>query len=73
MKHLTTISVALYLKQVNIFFLMIIPITILLGAVGYLYYNSKDEVSLIEVDQLDSSKEKIEDDDLYKDLEDLFI
>ena len=73
MKHLTTISVALYLKQVNIFLLMIIPITILLGAVGYLYYNSKVEASLIELDQLDSSKEKIKDDDLYKDLEDLFI
>ena len=72
MRHLTTISVALYLKQVNIFF-MIIPIAILLGAVGYLYYQSKDEVSLIEVDQLDSSNEKIADDDLYKDLEDLFI
>ena len=52
---------------------MIIPITILLGAVGYLYYNSKDEVSLIEADQLNSSKEKISDDDLYKNLEDLFI
>ena len=52
---------------------MIISITILLGAVGYLYYKSKDEVTLIEVDQLDSSKEKISDDDLYKDLEDLFI
>ena len=70
---MTTISVALYLKQVNIFFLMIIPITILLGAVGYLYYKSKDEVTIIEVDQLDFSKEKIVDDDLYKDLEDLFI
>ena len=52
---------------------MIISITILLGAVGYLYYKSKDEVSLIEVDHIDSSKEKIEYDDLYKDLEDLFI
>ena len=52
---------------------MIIPITFLLGAVGYLYYKSKDEVTLLEVDQLDSSKEKITDDDLYKDLEDLFI
>ena len=52
---------------------MIIPITILLGAVGYLYYKSKDEVTLIEIDQLDSSKEKIADDDLYKNLEDLFI
>ena len=52
---------------------MIIPITIVLGAVGYLYYKSKDEVTLIEVDQFDSSKEKIDNDDLYKDLEDLFI
>ena len=52
---------------------MIIPITILLGAVGYLYYNSKDEVKLIEEDQLDYPKRKIEEDDLYKDLEDLFI
>ena len=52
---------------------MIIPITIFFGAVGYLYYKSKDEVTLIEVDQLDSSEEKIADDDLYKDLEDLFI
>ena len=52
---------------------MIIPITILLGAVGYFYYKSKEEITLIEVDQLDSSKEKITDDDLYKDLEDLFI
>ena len=52
---------------------MIIPITILLGAVGYLFYKSKDEVTLIELDQLDSAKEKISDDDLYKDLEDLFI
>ena len=52
---------------------MILPITLLFGAVGYLFYKSKDEVSLIEVDQLDSSKEQIEDDDLYKNLEDLFI
>ena len=52
---------------------MIIPVTIMLGAVGYLFYKSKDEVTLIERDQLDSSKEKISDDDLYKDLEDLFI
>ena len=52
---------------------MIVPITILLGVLGYLYYKSKDEVTLPEVDQLDSSKEKIADDDLYKDLEDLFI
>mgnify|MGYP001170482840 CR=1 FL=1 len=52
---------------------MIIPIAILFGAVGYFYYKSKDEVSLIEINNLDTSKEKIEDDDLYKYLEDLFI
>ena len=52
---------------------MIIPFTIFFGAVGYLYYKSKKEVSLIELDQFDASNEQIEDDDLYKDLEDLFI
>ena len=52
---------------------MIIPITFLFGVVGYLYYKSKDEISLLEVDQFDSSKEQIEEDDLYKNLEDLFI
>ncbi len=45
---------------------MIIPFTILFGVVGYLYYKSKDEVSLVESDQ-------IIEDDLYKDIEDLFI
>ena len=52
---------------------MIIPVTLLFGAIGYLYYKSKDEVTLIEVDQLETPIEKIEDDDLYKELEDLFI
>ena len=52
---------------------MILPITILLGAAGYLYYKSKDKVTLIEIEQLDPSKEKITDDDLYNDLGDLFI
>ena len=52
---------------------MIIPLTILLGAVGCLYYNSKNKVTLIKVNQLDCSNEKIEEDDLYKNLEDLFI
>ena len=52
---------------------MIIPFTLLLGAVGYVYYNSKEEVSLIEDNQLDIPNEQIEEDDLYKDLEDLFI
>ena len=48
--------------------LMILPTTLLLGALGYLFYTSKKELS---PDHLDP-KEK-ENDDLYKDLEDLFI
>ena len=47
---------------------MILPTTLLLGALGYLVYTSKKEIS---IDLLDP-KEK-ENDDLYKDLEDLFI
>ena len=45
---------------------MIIPFTLLFGALGYLYYKSKDEVSL-------DHSEQLKEDDLYKDLEDLFI
>ena len=52
---------------------MVIPFTLLFGALGYLYYKSKDEVTLVEEDQLDSPPEQLEEDDLYKDLEDLFI
>ena len=52
---------------------MIIPFTLLFGAVGYLYYKSKEEISLIEIDQVNTPSEQIEEDDLYKDLEDLFI
>ena len=52
---------------------MIIPFTLLLGAVGYFYYKSKEEVSLLNDHQLDIPDEQIEDDDLYRDLEDLFI
>ena len=52
---------------------MIIPFTLLIGAIGYLYYKSKDEVSLIEVEKLDSDNDQKDQDDLYKDLEDLFI
>ena len=48
--------------------LMILPTTLLLVALGYLFYTSKKELSL---DHLDT-KEK-ENDDLNKDLEDLFI
>ena len=52
---------------------MIIPLTLLFGAFGYLYYKSKEEVSLVEVKKLDSPSEQVDQDDLYKDLEDLFI
>ena len=52
---------------------MIIPLTLLFGAFGYLYYKSKDEVTLIQKETLNSSNKQAEKDDLYKDLEDLFI
>ena len=49
---------------------MILPTTLLLGALGYLFYTSKKE--LIQ-DQDDPEENQKENDDLYKDLEDLFI
>ena len=49
---------------------MILPTTLLLGALGYLFYTSKSELSLDHHDLMETQKEK---DDLYKDLEDLFI
>ena len=49
---------------------MILPTTLLLGALGYLFYNSKKELSLDQHDSLENQKEN---DDLYNDLEDLFI
>ena len=49
---------------------MILPTTLLLGALGYLFYTSKKELSLNHHDPLINQKEN---DDLYKDLEDLFI
>ena len=52
---------------------MIIPFTLLFGALGYLYYKSKEEVSLIELEQVDDQNKQEDSDDLYKDLEDLFI
>ena len=52
---------------------MIVPLTLLFGAIGYLYYKSKDEVSLLEVENVDSPSNQSDQDDLYKDLEDLFI
>ena len=49
---------------------MILPTTLLLGALGYLFYASKSQLSLDEHDLMENQKEN---DDLYKDLEDLFI
>ena len=49
---------------------MILPTTLLFGALGYLFYTSKKELLLDDDTPLESSKER---DDLYRDLEDLFI
>ena len=49
---------------------MILPTTLLLGALGYLFYTSKKELSL---DHHNPTKSQKENDDLYKELEDLFI
>ena len=51
---------------------MILPATLLLGALGYLFYNSKRELLLDHHDH-DLIENQKENDDLYKDLEDLFI
>ena len=50
--------------------LMILPTTLLLGVLGYLFYTSKKELLLDDDASLETSKER---DDLYSDLEDLFI
>ena len=49
---------------------MILPTALLLGALGYLFYTSKKELSLDHHELIEKQKDK---DDLYKDLEDLFI
>jgi len=49
---------------------MILPTTLLLGSLVYLFYTSKKELSLDHHDLIENQKEN---DDLYKDLEDLFI
>ena len=49
---------------------MILPTTLLLGALVYLFYTSKKELLL---DQNNPTENQKENDDLYKDLEDLFI
>jgi len=50
--------------------LMILPTTLFFGALGYLFYTSKKELSLDHHEFIENQEEK---DDLYKDLEDLFI
>jgi hypothetical protein len=49
---------------------MILPTTLLLGALGYLFYSSQKSLSIDHYDQIENLKEN---DDMYKDLEDLFI
>ena len=49
---------------------MILPTTLLLGALGYIFYHSKKELS---IDQHNTTENQKDNDDLYKDLEDLFI
>ena len=49
---------------------MILPTTLLFGALGYLFYTSKTELSIDHHDPIENPKDN---DDLYKDLEDLFI
>ncbi len=50
--------------------IMILPTTLLLVTLGYLFYNSKSKLSLNQHDLMENQKEN---DDLNKDLEDLFI
>ena len=52
--------------------LMILPTTLLLGALGYLFYTSKKELA-IDHHNPTENKKKNEDEDFYKDLDDLFI
>ena len=52
---------------------MLVLLTFFFSALGYFYFKSRLEATFVEGDQLDMPKEKSEDDDLYKDLEDLFI
>ena len=49
---------------------MILPTTLLLGALGYLFYNSKKELS---IDHRKTTENQTKNDDLHKDLEELFI
>ena len=53
---------------------MVLPFSILFGLLGYLVYRSKDEVTLIEKETIVSTNEQIrENDNIYDELDDLFI
>ena len=49
---------------------MILATTLLLGTLGYIFYTSKNEFSIDHSDPIENQNEN---DELYKDLEDLFI
>ena len=49
---------------------MIFPTTLFFGALLYLFYTSKKEISPDHYEHIEDQKDK---NDLYKDLEDLFI
>ena len=49
---------------------MILPTTLLFGALGYLFYTSKKELIIDDDTSIGNSRDN---DDLYKDIEDLFI
>ena len=49
---------------------MILPTTLFLGVLGYLFYTSKKEISIEQHEPIENQKET---DDLYEDLKDLFI
>ena len=51
---------------------MVISFTIILGAIGYYVYKSKEDVCLIDK-KTPYSRIQNDDDEIYKDLEDLFI
>ena len=44
---------------------MILPTTLLLGALGYLFYNSKKELPLDHYEPLENQKENDDLDDLF--------
>ena len=62
-----------YIQNKSIILFVIVPFTILFGALGYFYYKSKEEIILVEKDDLEIKNKKAQEDDLYRDIEDLFI